>query len=743
LLQAGVDKDAAEACGGRTALHFAALRSNAAAAKALLDAGANKEARDSDARTPLHLSCMVRPLDPATPLCLIGAGAVSTSSDAHGVTPLDIAVRYGCAAVVRAIFFSPGPGTRAAPCPRPTPGNTGLLFEAVSSGNAGIVEVLVQGGWEVGVPTPTPSATAVGEAGEAASEAASEAAGEEAGARTLADKPVGAPERVLSPMMLAADGGRPEVVRALLRGRNKGYPNAGDSRGYTALHFATMRGSASIARALVDEGGADPDLGNLDGDTPLHIAVATRKVYVGEVLLRAGASVDAANRQGHTALHFAAALGLAGFTKQLLDRGADFGAVDGLGSAINLTPSGSGGTPNENCGKEKKARGLTAVTPNETCGNGKVGGITVVTPNEPPGKEKKVGGIITAVTLPGPGCSTRATNTKGAAVGSVRKSRRLELRGNKGKRGSSLEEAKKEGRTALHYAAMNGRAEAVRVLLHAGAAAGHRWNGKRESPLFVAARNGHAEVVGLLLERLGPGDVDVEDSSGETPLSVACTNGHAEVVDQLLREGADVSRRNPATDQSPLDNAITGKSAANRARVVRALLAANADPEGGDEGGGTGGVRPLHAACRAGERDVVEALLETWVDTDAAPRKGRRLLRPLHVAAVHGNAAVVEALTLKGCRLDVRTLDPSRSTPLVLAVQQGHVEAARALIEAGARIDIIPRGEDGTELAPSLARLAADMKRADMVALLVKAVVKRDSSESWTREWAATVGVGV
>lgn len=84
-----------------------------------------------------------------------------------------------------------------------------------------------------------------------------------------------------------------------------------------------------------------------------------------------------------------------------------------------------------------------------------------------------------------------------------------------------------------------------------------------------------------------------------------------------------------------------------------------------------------------------------------------------------------------------------RSTPLVLAVQQGHVEAARALIEAGARIDIIPRGEDGTELAPSLARLAADMKRADMVALLVKAVVKRDSSESWTREWAATVGVGV
>lgn len=96
---------------------------------------------------------------------------------------------------------------------------------------------------------------------------------------------------------------------------------------------------------------------------------------------------------------------------------------------------------------------------------------------------------------------------------------------------------------------------------------------------------------------------------------------------------------------------------ANRARVVRALLAANADPNGGQEGEG---LPPLHAACREGERDVVEALLETWVDADAAPCKGKRLLRPLHVAATYGNAAIVEALTLKGCRLDVRTLDPSR-----------------------------------------------------------------------------------
>ncbi|CAM9849335.1 unnamed protein product, partial [Scytosiphon promiscuus] len=39
----------------------------------------------------------------------------------------------------------------------------------------------------------------------------------------------------LSPLMLAADSGRPDVVRALLRGRQRGFPDAGDAHGYTAL----------------------------------------------------------------------------------------------------------------------------------------------------------------------------------------------------------------------------------------------------------------------------------------------------------------------------------------------------------------------------------------------------------------------------------------------------------------------------------------------------------------------------
>ncbi|CAM9370482.1 unnamed protein product, partial [Sphacelaria rigidula] len=109
---------------------------------------------------------------------------------------------------------------------------------------------------------------------------------------------------------------------------------------------------------------------------------------------------------------------------------------------------------------------------------------------------------------------------------------------------------------------------------------------------------------------------------------------------------------------------------------------------------------------------------------------------PLHIAAAHGNAPIVHALTFKGCRLDAETLNPSRSTALALAVQGGHLAAARALVEAGASIAVVPRRENGEQLAPSLVHLAAGMKRGDLVSVLTDALVKRDSAESWTREWA-------
>jgi hypothetical protein len=60
--------------------------------------------------------------------------------------------------------------------------------------------------------------------------------------------------------------------------------------------------------------------------------------------------------------------------------------------------------------------------------------------------------------------------------------------------------------------------------------------------LMVAALNGHAETVALLLEN--DAEVDAVDTGGDFALGYAAGNGHGDVARLLLEHGADVNRKN-------------------------------------------------------------------------------------------------------------------------------------------------------------------------------------------------------
>jgi ankyrin repeat protein len=70
--------------------------------------------------------------------------------------------------------------------------------------------------------------------------------------------------------------------------------------------------------------GAELDAEDPDGRRPLHVAAATGKLVVAEMLLKHGADIEAPDARGHSALYVALLEGRTQIAQMLIDRGADF-----------------------------------------------------------------------------------------------------------------------------------------------------------------------------------------------------------------------------------------------------------------------------------------------------------------------------------------------------------------------------------------------------------------------------------
>jgi ankyrin repeat protein len=101
--------------------------------------------------------------------------------------------------------------------------------------------------------------------------------------------------------------------------------------GFTALHLAVNRGSVSVVGCLL-EMGADVDVVNNKGSSPLHLAVARYSSQNAKIVLQqlldASADVNARDGSGCTSLHLAAEKAHDSFIPLLLQHGADIDAVD-------------------------------------------------------------------------------------------------------------------------------------------------------------------------------------------------------------------------------------------------------------------------------------------------------------------------------------------------------------------------------------------------------------------------------
>ena len=174
----------------------------------------------------------------------------------------------------------------------------------------------------------------------------------------------------------------------------------------------------------------------------------------------------------------------------------------------------------------------------------------------------------------------------------------------------------------IHRAARYGNLERVKTLLKDHPELTVSIDEYGETPLHWAARNGHKDVVEVLLAN-GAG-VNAKDSSGFTPLHMAASTrwvgavqGHKDVVEVLLANGADVNAKD-SSGFTPLHMAARN----GRKDLVELLLVHNANVDAQDNDGQTS----LFAAAEAGHDERHDAVVELLLAHKAEPCPGRRRL---------------------------------------------------------------------------------------------------------------------
>ncbi len=273
--------------------------------------------------------------------------------------------------------------------------------------------------------------------------------------------------------------------------------------------------------------------------------------------------------------------------------------------------------------------------------------------------------------------------------------------------GRDVNAAQGDGMTALHWAAMKNDAELAQMLVYAGANVKATTRLGANTPLVIAARNGHAPVVDVLLK--AGADAAAATSTGTTPLMLAAASGSVQAVQALLAAGADVEAQESAMQQTPLMFA----AAFSRVDVMKALIAAGANVKAATKVVNlTSLTSPEEEFFRPPQPVAAPAAGTPAVATSGQPQGGRRGgsgggkagvdrqfrynelvgyqggLTPLLFAVRQGSLAAVDVLLDAGADVNQASAG-DKSSPLVLAIANGHFDIAMHLLGKGANPNLV------------------------------------------------------
>ncbi|KAL7765148.1 hypothetical protein ACKLNR_003064 [Fusarium oxysporum f. sp. zingiberi] len=223
-------------------------------------------------------------------------------------------------------------------------------------------------------------------------------------------------------------------------------------------------------------------------------------------------------------------------------------------------------------------------------------------------------------------------------------------------------------RSPFTWACENGYLGIARVLAERDAQTTNA-GGKGYPPLMLASKNGHTDIARWLFSR---GTNIHESYKKESAIWLATSNGHAETVEFLINVGADPNTCG-VKDKPILFLAVEK----GNEKVTKLLLEKGASANAKNRRGETA----LHRAAEMkGSGTTMEKLLSYGAEIDARDAWGHT---PLHLAAkVEGSWTIMEALLSYGAEIDAR--DTLGQTPLMLAMMCASIDEIVFLIGQGA-----------------------------------------------------------
>jgi ankyrin repeat protein/beta-lactamase regulating signal transducer with metallopeptidase domain len=297
---------------GFAPLHWAAMQKTPAAARLLLELGANVSVKQAKyGGSPLQYAAS----DGTVEICqlLLSYDAAVDQPDNFGLTPLMRAAMEGKVDAAR-LLIEHGADVNARANSvggsASWSGGTALHF-ATARKHPKVVRLLLDHGADP---------KALNDAGQSSIKPASEKPPKPAATPQFYAKQDGG-----SRLAAAITGGDNERLKRILEQTPK-VVNALDQTGFTPLHIAAQNGRTEAAELLLEAGASVTAKQTQYGGTPLQYAASKGHVEICKLLLSHDAAVDATDKFGRTPLMWAAMHGKTEVAALLIEHGADVNA---------------------------------------------------------------------------------------------------------------------------------------------------------------------------------------------------------------------------------------------------------------------------------------------------------------------------------------------------------------------------------------------------------------------------------